>query len=35
MSRQDKLHTMNKQDKDMVGIALEREAKGIMIELIK
>jgi hypothetical protein len=31
MSRQDKPHTMNKQD--MVGIALAREAKGMMIEL--
>ena len=31
MSRQDKPHTMNNQD--MVGIALAREAKGMMIEL--
>jgi hypothetical protein len=31
MSRQDKPQTMNKQD--MVGIALEREAKGRMIKL--
>jgi hypothetical protein len=31
MSRQDMPHTMNKLD--MVGIALAREAKGMMIEL--
>jgi hypothetical protein len=31
MSRQDMPHTMNKQD--MVGIALAREANGMMIEL--